>query len=520
MWLINVLPISGAACFPVPSMRSDILILGAGLAGLFLGLRLAPHRVRIVSPTRLGLAAASAWAQGGMAAALSPEDSPEAHAADTIAAGAGLVDPVIARILAQEGPARVRDLLALGVPFDRSPDGSLSLSLEAAHSMPRVARVAGDLAGKAIMASLTEAARAADHIEILEGYRAESLISDAEQSICGAVLCRGDGTREAIQARHIVLALGGSGGLWRLTTNPREAQGQGMAMAYQAGALIADPEFVQFHPTAMDLGVDPAPLATEALRGEGAILRDSTGRDFMRDYDPRGGLAPRDIVARAIGSEIAQGRHVFLDARQAIGKHFPDHFPSVFAACMAANIDPRLSPIPVAPAAHYHMGGIVTDIWGQTSLKGLWACGECASTGAHGANRLASNSLLEAVVFADRIARALGEDVSHDAPSKPAPRALSALPDAPPSLPDTVLQALRAGMTRHAGIVRDKAGLSAMADEIVDWRAQHGSASPLVAAALVVHAALAREESRGGHYRADFPQLREPATRSFWSKDV
>lgn len=478
--------------------KDNVLIVGAGLAGLFLALKLAPRRVTVLSQAPLGQASSSAWAQGGLAAALSPEDDPKLHAQDTIAAGAGLVDPEIAALIAREGPARVMDLIALGVPFDRTPDGKLAQSLEAAHSKPRVVRVAGDLAGKAIMDALIAAARAAPHIEIVENMRARVLLQDTSGRVRG-VWCDGE---HGFIASETVLATGGAGGLYALTTNPPEAQGQGFAMAARAGALIADPEFVQFHPTAIDIGRDPAPLATEALRGEGAHLINSEGKSFVAE------LAARDVVARAIHVERAAGRGAFLDAREAVGSHFPDAFPTVFAACMSAGLDPREQPIPVAPAAHYHMGGVVTDVWGRTTLPGLWAVGECASTGAHGANRLASNSLLEAVVFANRIADALRDDggPAHSAPEAAAP---------PPVLPDAPRAELRQLMQAHAGVVRDAAGLTLALDRITALCDAHGLANALLAARLIVTAALARKESRGAHFRSDYLDAAEKKHRSF-----
>ncbi|MET0546444.1 MAG: L-aspartate oxidase [Caulobacterales bacterium] len=485
----------------------SVLIVGAGLAGLFLALNLAPRRAVVLSATPLGQGAASAWAQGGLAAALAPNDDPALHAADTIEAGAGLVEPAVARLLAEEGAARVLDLIKLGVPFDRSPDGALALSLEAAHSRARVARVKGDLAGKAIMDALLTAARTARHITIIEGVAALALLESAS-GIAGVLTRDRSGALTAFHARETVIATGGAGGLFRVTTNPQSALGGGMAMAWRAGALIADPEFMQFHPTAIDIGRDPAPLATEALRGDGAKLIDKTGRAFMCDYAAACEMAPRDVVARAIASEIKAGRGAFLDARAAVGADFADHFPTVFSVCMSAGIDPRTAPIPIAPAAHYHMGGIVTDLWGRSTLTGLSACGECASTGAHGANRLASNSLLEAVVYAYRIAERLRH--SHSAP------VTSALAsDAPPELPADSLMQLRAAMSLQAGVTRDADGLSALLELIDALSVEHGEASPLSAARLIAAAALAREESRGGHYRSDFPALSDKAQRTF-----
>jgi L-aspartate oxidase len=487
--------------------QRDILIVGAGLAGLFLALRLAPRRCTVIAPAPLGEAASSAWAQGGLAAALDPLDSAMSHADDTVAAGAGLVDPVIARLIAEEGPARVLDLIELGVPFDRTPEGALSLSLEAAHSVPRVARVAGDLAGKAIMGALTTAVHAADHIELLSPYLAVGLLQDASGRVAG-IAARDDKDRiELLRARETVFCTGGSGGLFRVTTNPPQSRGDALAMAWSAGALVADTEFVQFHPTAMDVGLDPAPLATEALRGEGAVLRDASGEMFMARYHADAELAPRDEVARAIDSEIKAGNGALLDATEAVGKAFPAHFPTVFAACMAAGIDPRIKPIPVAPAAHYHMGGVVSDSWGRSTLEGLSVCGECASTGAHGANRLASNSLLEAVVFAERIAERLKGASLIDA------RAADA--SLPLDLPIEDLQQLRRDMADYCGVVRDQSGLETLLERIDAARGTHGPARALTAVDLVARAALARRESRGGHFRSDFPETSATASRTF-----
>jgi len=480
------------------------LILGGGIAGLFTALKLAPMPVTVLSGARAGSAGSSAWAQGGIAAALGPDDDWRAHAADTIAAGAGLCDPAIVELVAQDAPARIADLLDYGAPFDHNPDGSIALGREAAHSKARIVHVKGDRAGAEISATLAARAAATPSIRLLEGFHAVEL-AVANSRVIGlfARTGSGAGTRLVLlRARAVILATGGLGALYAVTTNPLESRGEGLGMAARAGALIADPEFVQFHPTAIDIGRDPAPLATEALRGEGATLIDESGRRFMPAIHPDAELAPRDIVARAIHRQIAGGHKVFLDCRQAIGAAFAQHFPTVFAACQGAGIDPAVQPIPVAPAAHYHMGGIRSDAQGRASLEGLWVVGECAATGLHGANRLASNSLLEGLVFGARAA----EDVRGllaggvERPLPPAPSLARLQP--PPRL-------LREAMRRHAGLERDAAGLTTLLDVIARIeKAGNGDSALLnmtAAARLVAAAALARQESRGSHWRSDFP---------------
>ncbi|HZZ36400.1 MAG TPA: L-aspartate oxidase [Caulobacteraceae bacterium] len=479
-----------------------VLIIGGGLAGLSAAMAAAPRKVLLLAAAPLNEGCSSAWAQGGMAAALSDDDEPVLHAADTIAAGAGLCDPAAVEILTCEGPDAVRWLAGLGAPFDRKPSGDFAQSLEAAHSRARVARVGGDGAGRAIMLAVGAAARGAGHIEIRENVRARALITDAEGRVRGA-LVEADGRLSEIIAPATILATGGLGGLYAVTTNPPQVRGEGLALAALAGAEIVDPEFVQFHPTAIDIGADPAPLATEALRGEGARLVDASGEAFMSRYHPAAELAPRDVVARAIEAERRAGRGAFLDARHAVGAAFPHEFPYVFAACMGAGVDPRIQPIPITPAEHYHMGGIGADAWGQTSLEGLYAAGECAATGVHGANRLASNSLLEAAVFGRRA----GRSAAQEADTGGAPLATRPAPD----LPASALAALRAGMTRDAGVVRDGAGLGGLVAWIDALQGAHGPALPLIAARLIAEGALARRESRGAHYRTDFPATAIPA---------
>jgi L-aspartate oxidase len=486
--------------------RDGVLIIGAGLAGLSAALACAPRKALVLSAAPLLQGCSSAWAQGGVAVALSPDDSPADHAADTIAAGAGLVDPAMAEILTAEGPDAVRRLAALGAPFDRDADGGFVQSLEAAHSHARVARVGGDQAGREIMRAVAAVAMAAPHIEFRADTRVRALLQDAHGRVRGALVEQA-GKLVRVIAPATILATGGLGGLYAVTTNPREVRGEGLALAALAGAEIADAEFVQFHPTAIAIDADPAPLATEALRGEGAVLIDSEGRAFMVEQHPLGDLAPRDIVARGIHRQIASGGGAFLDARAAVGAHFPEAFPAVFAACMAAGIDPRVQPIPIAPAAHYHMGGVVTDADGRTSLEGLFAAGECASTGVHGANRLASNSLLEAAVFGTRAGRAASE--AADPRTDPLPASPA------PDLPAAALQTLRAAMSRDAGVVRDEGGLTRVLSVIGDLEREHGAAPPLIAARLIAASALARRESRGAHFRADFAQTEAEGWRTF-----
>jgi L-aspartate oxidase len=449
-----------------------------------------------------------------MAAAIGPDDTPNLHFADTVGAGAGLVDPEAASVLVDGGPPAVADLQHYGVAFDRDEDGSLKLGREAAHCRNRIVHATGDSAGAAIMAALIKSARAAPHITLLERIVIEDLLTDDNGAVAGALaynVARAE--RVLMKAGETVLATGGLGGLYAVTTNPVQARGHGLAFAARAGALICDPEFVQFHPTALDIGLDPAPLATEALRGEGARLVNKDGRAFMDDYHAKRDLAPRDIVARAVEAERAAGRGAFLDARDAIGAEFPEAFPTVFAACQAAGIDPRTELMPVAPAAHYHMGGVAVDLDGRASLDGLWAVGEVSSTGVHGANRLASNSLLEAIVFGARVAAAL-RDKEIAAPGDAEARA-DRLGLIPKPAPETPMKKLRAAMSDGCALIRSEESLFRTLDVIDGLNSGEemtsGLKSSLVAAELIVQGALSREESRGSHYRKDFPHPDEEA---------
>jgi L-aspartate oxidase len=484
----------------------DVVIVGGGLAGLFCALKLAPRPVTVISAAPLGQGASTAWAQGGIAAAVAEGDSAAAHAADTIAVGAGLVDETIALGLAREAGARIHDLLHYGVPFDRDLEGTLAVSREAAHSARRIVHVRGDMAGKAIMSALIDAVRSTPSIRVVEGYVAEALLT-ADGAVAGVQLRKVDEAAAkpmTIASRAVVLATGGIGHLYAVTTNPAEAAGLGLAIAARAGAIVADPEFVQFHPTAIMVGRDPAPLATEALRGEGATLIDAKGERFMLARHPLAELAPRDIVARGVFAAIAAGHGAFLDARDALGAHFAEKFPTVYASCMAAGIDPVKQPIPVAPAAHYHMGGISVDARGRTSLRGLWAGGEVSSTGAHGANRLASNSLLEAVVFAARIA----EDINGSAlvaPARPLAPPIDQRNCAMPPLTETNLRTM---MTSHVGVIRESDLLAEAVRSFAALERDTGNIAlrnMATTALLVAASAWARHESRGAHYRIDHP---------------
>src|SRR5579863_2647496 len=497
--------------------RSDALVVGAGIAGLIAALKLQPGRVTVLCKTRLGKGAATDWAQGGIAAAIGKDDSPRLHAIDTQLAGAGISDRKIVQILTRDAPAQVDELLALGAAFDRTAGGELALGREAAHQRRRIVKAGGDATGHEILKTLIEAVRAHPGIEIVEEVTADDLILDGAR--VGGVWATDNATGERVAFRTgaVVLATGGMGRLYRYTTNPVQATGDGIAMAARAGALLADMEFVQFHPTALAIGSDPMPLVTEAVRGEGAVLVNDLGERFMLAVHADAELAPRDVVARAIFEQMQRGRTVGLDARHAIGDRFPQEFPTVFGFCMSAGIDPRVQNIPVAPAAHYLMGGVAVDEWGRTTLRRLWACGETSATGVHGANRLASNSLLEALVYGSRVAAdvtAAGET------ARPKRLAYERAPggDAGES---QAISDLRNVMYTNVGLVRFERGLR---EALVRIRELENSfcdcgdelRNLLVVGRLIAEAALARSESRGSHYRSDYAHPDDAlAKRSF-----
>jgi L-aspartate oxidase len=490
------------------------LVVGTGIAGLWTAWRLASEGHAVLLVTKATLQDSNtAWAQGGIAVAMDRGDSPALHAADTIAASDGLADPAAVDVLVTEGPARVRELLEMGAGFDRGPDGTLRFGLEAAHSRARIIHAAGDRTGAALVETLSRLVRADPRIEILERYPVRRIVRHADR-VVGVILHDEDDEPIAVAAPAVVLATGGVGQLFEVTTNPPVATGDGWALAHAMGAELAMLEFLQFHPTALSLrGVNPAPLLTEALRGAGAWLVDGEGHRFVLDADERGELAPRDIVARAVA--IRAFRHdAFLDAR-----HVEDvavRFPGVAALLAPLGLSLDRDLLPVAPAMHYAMGGIRTDLAGRSTVAGLWAVGECANTGVHGANRLASNSLLEGLVFADRAGREIAAECTAGSPApaslSPAPTDTEAGTDR--SAPALALVArMRSILTREAGVVRTEPGLAeaeiALADLLA--RAPSGAwhtADQLRVAAMIARAARGRRESRGGHRRADFPKPR------------
>lgn len=489
--------------------QHNILIIGAGLAGLYAALSLAPQKVTVLSPKPLGFGASSAWAQGGVAAAMDKNDTPAAHALDTVNAGDGIVDADIAKFVTSAAKEHVLELADVGTPFDRTADGGFVMSKEAAHGFARVVRVKGDQAGAAIMKTLVEEVARTPSITVLEGATALDFITKDNQ-MCGVVVSNEGDTPFVIQAKTYLLAAGGTGSLFLKTTNPPSVRGQALGMAARAGAVIADAEFVQFHPTAIDLNLDPNPLATEALRGEGATLINKHGDRYMQAVHKDAELAPRDIVARENFRQHQLGNVPMLDTRDAIGAHIIDEFPSVSGACLEAGIDPVTQMIPIVPAAHYHMGGVQTDQTGMSSIKGLWVAGEASSTGLHGANRLASNGLLEALVYAATCAQGMSDAIQADDATSYDADLIA--PDIGFALVDAdAVHELRETMSKYVGVVRDGAGMAKALRIFKDMDAKYGGRSTnfdnmLSAATLIAAAAYDRRESRGGHYRTDFPE--------------
>jgi L-aspartate oxidase len=516
---------------PLAVAADDVIVVGTGMAGLITALSLAPRPVTLITKTATLESGSSLWAKGGIAAAVGPGDTPEAHAEDTLSAGAGLSDPRRALALTREGADSLSLLIHEGVPFDRALDGTLELAREAAHGRPRIVHAGGDATGRVIMSALIERARRAPSINILRSTFAHDLV--VQDGAVRGLLVFGHGKGWSCRhASHVVLATGGIGMAWWHTTNPAESTGDGLAIAARAGAELADLEFMQFHPTALAVNTDAGnanlPLLTEALRGAGALLVDDAGERFMASIHPDGELAPRDVVARAIEQKLANGGNVYLDMRPVVESGHAGEFPEAVHACRDAGLDPAQDLLPIVPAAHYHMGGIHVDDNGHSSLEGLWACGEAANTGVHGANRLASNSLLEAVVYARRVASGIRRmRTSRDE----LPLPILGAPDAP--VPgtgadlDAIIAATRQSVSKHVGIVRSGPGLqralrqfrsldrrlaqlatgelddpAASFERVLRWSEARNL---LLVARLVALAALDREESRGAHFREDFP---------------
>jgi len=477
------------------------VIIGAGIAGLMTALRLAPEPVVLLSKAPLGADCSSAWAQGGLAASLGEDDDPSLHLADTLAAGDGLCDRDIARSITRAAPAAIDALRRLGVGFDRRGDGALALGLEAAHSRRRIVHAAGDGTGREIVRALVDAVRRTPSIKVLEGLAARRLL--IEDGAVAGVLAVGPGGATILATDRVVVATGGIGGLFARSTNPDGSFGQGLALAARAGAALADLEFIQFHPTALAGPVRPAPLVSEAVRGEGAVLVDETGRRFLAD-EPGAELAPRDVVARGVWRHLTAGHQVFLDARRKPGARFADRFPAIAAACRNAGIDPASQPIPIEPAVHYHMGGIAVDAAGRSSVPGLWACGEVACTGLHGANRLASNSLIEAAICAGWVAESVAG----------VPGGRSRHPRQPDPPPAADPSPVRAALSRGVGVLRDDMGLRSTIATLRPLASGHGAAAdPACVGLMIAVAALRRQESRGAHWRTDFPSHAATAER-------
>jgi L-aspartate oxidase len=503
----------------------DLLVLGSGVAGLSAAVRAAAEpgvRVGVLTKGELEQSA-TRWAQGGVAAVLDgQEDSTDLHLADTLAAGAGLCDVDAVRVLVDEGPTRVNELIALGAVFDRDHTGSLLLAREGGHSMPRVVHAGGAATGAEIERALVHAARDTA-AELLERWLAVDLI--VEDGKCrGVRAMSAEGEQRDVRATNTLLATGGAGQLFAITTNPPEATGDGIAMALRAGVAVADVEFMQFHPTALHHPAMPRPLLSEALRGHGALLRDARGDRFVDE------LAPRDVVARAMTARmLEQGvDHLWLDATGL--EQFAQRFPTIAHSLATVGLDPAKDWLPIAPAAHYLSGGVVTDLDGCTALPNLWACGETACTGVHGANRLASNSLLEGMVFAPRVVEAIGRGKSEaeatgamrDVLNDSAPiRVRAPHPDRGGSIVGDAVKLrdeLQRAMTTGAGVLRDAESLAATA-AIVGGVGDATPAGALELGNLVTVAdallasAMAREESRGAHSRTDFPDLRDAFKR-------
>jgi L-aspartate oxidase len=505
----------------------DFLVVGSGVAGLSCALELAPHG-SVAVLTKEGIDEGSTqWAQGGIAAALAPAplDSPLMHEEDTMKAGAGLCDRDAVKILVEEGPKRVRELIAKGAHFDTEPTGQLKLTKEAAHRAHRIIHAQGDSTGREVQRSLSKAALESAGITVLENTFSVDLLLDKSTSTrcVGVLALDADLQLCRFYASATILATGGVGALYKVTTNPPVLTGDGMAMAWRAGAALMDMEFVQFHPTSFASGPNnPKFLISEAVRGEGAILLDKAGNRFMPKYHPDAELAPRDVVSRAIAQEILESdaEYVTLDLTANTAQQIAARFPNIYSTCVAYGIDPAKEPIPVSPAEHYMMGGVRTDLGGSTNVPGLLACGECACTGVHGANRLASNSMLEGLVFGIRTVQAaiaLKQTPPSEAAKSTFEESAASRQPSEELLVASAKAKLQEAMWKHVGLVRNGAGLKQTLEMLNQLYQQFGKPAPLRreielanminTAWLITRSAWQRQESRGAHYRTDYPEL-------------
>ena len=514
----------------LPLKEYDYIIIGSGIAGLYTALLAQEHgSVLLITKGEID-DCNTRYAQGGIAAPIGADDSPQLHTQDTLVAGDGLCDEEAVGILTQEAPDRITDLILLGVPFDTT-DGEIALAKEGAHSVARVLHAGGDATGSHIELTLVDQVHQSK-VEVLEHTLATRIAVQGGVAVGLEALDTGRGTISEYSGRFIVLATGGAGRLFSYTTNPDVATGDGVALAFRAGAQVMDMEFFQFHPTALRLPGSPPFLISEAVRGEGGVLRNAEGKGFMGEYDPRGDLASRDVVARAILSEMQRSGtdHVLLDVTHLAPQHVVSRFPSIYRFCLEKGLDITISPIPVAPAAHYMMGGVKADTWGQTSLEGLYACGEAACVGVHGANRLASNSLLDTLVFGRRVVEhSLGRATEQGAGNGTIETEDNVVPIPKrdltcASVPPLTLESLQSLMWEKVGMVRNGAHLLGAVRILNAWsrlspsqadRTSFELSNLVQVGLLMAEAALARQESRGAHFRIDFP---EPVTE--WHKHI
>ena len=526
----------------MPKPDYDYIIIGSGIAGLNTALLAREHGSTLILTKGRVDDCNTRYAQGGIAAAIGAGDTPTLHMQDTLSAGAGLCDRDAVEVLTREGPQRVANLIQWGVPFD-TMHGEISLGMEGAHSRPRILHAGGDATGQHIELAL--AARVAESdIKVLEYTLATRLVVEQGRVVAVETLNSETGKPETFSGRHIVIGTGGAGQLYKYTTNPEVATGDGVALGFAAGARVMDMEFYQFHPTALRLKGAPTFLLSEAMRGEGAVLRDRNGRAFMAEYHPMGDLAPRDVVSRAIASEMerADGETAYLDISHLPSNVVQSRFPTIYHFCLNYGLDITREPAPVAPAAHYMMGGIKIDTWGRTNVQGLYGCGEAACSAVHGANRLASNSLLDTLVFARRLVNSSlgrapedapehGESSDHshgfESPDSAGGFIVRRVPERAPvcaTMPSPGLENLQDLTWRNAGINRNGSRLLLTARILNVWqrmmpaptdRASWELSNMALLARLVVESALLRQESRGSHFREDFPE-----TRAEWEKHI